>query len=66
MRVRSKISYSAFIRKMTIVELFFQTILYSLGMITLTHSVEKPLVYPKETCEKFEQIMRSDLGDVFK
>lgn len=38
MRVRYKISYEAFIRDMTISELFGHTILYSLGMITCTFS----------------------------
>ena len=39
MRVRIKISYEAFIREMTISELFGNTILYSLGMITCTNSL---------------------------
>lgn len=53
MKVRSKISYEAFIRNMLINELFFHTILFSLGMISLTRSLgnDVPLIYKEETLE---------------
>ena len=56
MKVRSKISYEAFTRNMLINELFFHTILFSLGMITLTDSLgnDAPIIYKQEAVEKFE------------
>ena len=48
MKVRIKISYEAFKRNMLINEFFFHTILFSLGMITLTDSLsfeDAPIVY---------------------
>lgn len=61
MRIRIKISYSAFVRNMTILELFCQTILYCYGKIMLTESIENPVVYPKKTVEEFEEFLCSDL-----
>ena len=68
MKVRCKISYEAFKRSMTVSELFMQTILYSLGKITLTDSLTKgkSLIYPTETIEMFEDFLNSNLSNVFK
>lgn len=45
--------------------MFARTILYSLGMIICTHSLlEKPLIYPKETCRKFDGILKSNLSRI--
>ena len=66
MRIRSKISYQAFVRKMTISELFCQTILYSCGKITLTESVDNAFIYPKETIDKFEHMMRCNCTNIFR
>ena len=65
-RIRNKISFEAFTRKMTISELFCRTILYSLGKCTLTHSYHKevPVIYPEETINKFEAIMNSNLVNI--
>lgn len=67
MKVRSKISYEAFIRSMTIAEFFMHSILFSLGMITLTGSLGKdpPLVYAKDAIAKFESFFSDYKENIF-
>lgn len=66
MRVRSKISYQAFARKMTICEMFCQTILYCCGKMILTESIDDPWIYPKETVDSFDKMMRSSCTNIFR
>lgn len=59
--IRSKISYQAYIKKMTIIELFLSQINQTYGLL-----YETTMEYPDSLINKFGLLMSGDLSSVFR
>lgn len=66
LRVRAKISYEAFARKMTVSELFLNEIMRTSDRIAKTRAVPNQVWYPCSTSNKFDEMIKEGLPQMFK
>ena len=66
MRIRSKISFMAFMKRQTILELFIKAILRSYNHLTMTKQIFPRFHYPPEKIKiGYQRIIAGDIGSCF-